>query len=276
MGTSSVESSSERLPVRGGLALIYASSLVIALMTVAVSLAGLLNQSEVYPSEELIQAFLPNDVANLVIGLPILIGSLWLAWRGKLLGLLFWPGSLFYVLYNYLVYLFAMPLGWAWLLYLALVMLSAYSTIALVASIDGQTVRRRLTGAVPERVAGGVLVGLGTLFLVRVVAVVVEALISLTPLPKTELALLVADFLIAPALIIGGVLLWRRRALGYVGGTGLLFQASMLFVSLILILLLQPFLTGTPFAPVDVLVVFIMGLICFIPFGLFVRGVVRS
>lgn len=276
MKTSQRESSSEHLPVRNGLALMYASSLIIALMMAAVSLVGLLNQSEIYPEKELIQAFLANDVANLVIGLPILIGSMWLARRGKLLGLLFWPGALFYVLYNYLVYVFGMPLNWAWLLYLTLVMLSGYTMAGLVASIDGELIQGRLSSAVPERVAGGVLVGLGTLLLLRVIAVLVDALVSQTLLPKTEIALLVTDFLIAPASIIGGVLLWRRLALGYVGGVGLLFLNSMLFVGLILVLLLQPLLTGAPFAPVDVLVVFIMGLICFIPFALFVRGTVRS
>jgi hypothetical protein len=61
-----------------------------------------------------------------------------------------------------------------------------------------------------------------------------------------------------------------------VAGLGLLFQASMLFVGLIFLLLLQPFLTAAPFAPVDVIVVSILGLICFVPLGLFARGVVNA
>lgn len=54
---------------------------------------------------------------------------------------------------------------------------------------------------------------------------------------------------------------------------GLLFQASMLFIALVIFLLLQPFLTTAPFAIADAVVVLTMGLICFIPFALFVRGV---
>jgi hypothetical protein len=50
----------------------------------------------------------------------------------------------------------------------------------------------------------------------------------------------------------------------------------MLFIALILFLLLRPFLTAAPFALADVVVVFIMGLICFIPSALFVRGVVSN
>jgi hypothetical protein len=74
-------------------------------------------------------------------------------------------------------------------------------------------------------------------------------------------------------LIVGGVLLWRREPLGYVTGTGLLFQASMLFIGLIAVLLLRPLISGAPFLPVDILVVFAMGLVCFVPLALFLRGV---
>jgi hypothetical protein len=52
----------------------------------------------------------------------------------------------------------------------------------------------------------------------------------------------------------------RREPLGYVAGTGLLFQASSLFVGLIFVLILGPFIAGTPFVLADVVVVFIFGL----------------
>ena len=264
------------LPIRRNLTLIYALSCIVAILMAAASAAGLLYRDVIYPTDELLRSFVSNDVANLFIGLPILLGSMWLARRGKLSGLLLWPGALFFVLYNYIVYVFAMPLNVAFLLHLALVTLSVYTLIGLVASIDGKAVQKRLTGAVPERLSGGVLAGLGLLFFLRVIGVIVNALISQTPIAETELALHASDFLTAPAWVIGGVLLWRRKELGYVTGLGLLFQASMLFIGLIIVLLLQPFLTTAPFVLADVVVVFIMGLICFVPFALFVRGVVGA
>jgi len=264
------------LPIRRNLALIYALSFIIAILMAAASIAGLLYRTAIYPTDELLRSFVPNDVVNLFIGLPILLGSMWLARRGKLIGLLFWPGALFFVLYNYIVYVFAMPLNVAFLLHLALVTISVYPLIGLVASIDGKVVQQRLTGAVPERLAGGVLAGLGLLFFLRVIGVIVNALTSQTPIAETELALHISDFLITPAWVIGGVLLWQRKEFGYVIGLGLLFQASMLFIGLIIFLLLQPFLTTAPFVLADVVVIFTMGLICFIPFALFVRGVVSN
>ena len=264
------------LPARRRLTLSYALSLLIAILMAAASIAGLVYGAGLYPTDELRQSFLPNDIVNLLIGLPILLSSMWLARRGRLIGLLLWPGALFYVLYIYLVYVFAMPLNVAFLLHLTLVTLSLYTTIGLVASIDWKAVQRRLAGRVPERLAGGVLAGLGFLFFLRVLAVLVSALASQTPIAGTELAPQVSDFLTAPALVTGGVLLWRRAEFGYVAGLGLLFQASMLFVGLIIFLLVQPFLTAAPFVLTDVVVILILGLICFVPFALFVRGVLAG
>jgi hypothetical protein len=264
------------LPIRRNLTVAYALSLVITLLMTAASIAGILYRTVIYPTDELFQTFMPNDVVNLVIGVPTLLGSMWLARRGLLIGLLFWPGALLYVLYNYLAYVFAMPPNVVFLLYLTLVMLSVYTIIGILASIDGTAVQQQLSGAVPEKAAGGILAGLGILFSLRVIVVILGAHLNQTPVATTELAVMVSDFMISPALIIGGVLLWRREALGYVSGMGLLFQSSMLFIGLIFFMLLQPLLTAAPFLLVDVLVVFIMGLVCFVPFALFVRGVVSK
>ncbi|MEJ2512303.1 MAG: hypothetical protein P8Y72_11975, partial [Anaerolineales bacterium] len=75
------------LPINRGLQPIYMTSSLIAIMMAVVSVVGLTNRTLIYSSEELVQGFLPNDIANLLIGLPILIGCMWAARRGKLAGL---------------------------------------------------------------------------------------------------------------------------------------------------------------------------------------------
>jgi hypothetical protein len=266
-------SSTNTLPVMGRLTLLYVASLLVTMIMALASVAGLLYPDRIYPTDELRQSFVANDMVNLLIGLPILLGSMELARRGKLVGLLLWPGALMYVLYTYLAYVFGMPPSWVYLLYLALVTVSAYALIGLVASIDGPAVRQRLAGRVPERLSGGILVGFGLFFLVRVVGILGGAAANQTSVPATELPVLIADCLVSPAWIIGGVRLWQRRALGYLSGAGLLFQGSMLFVGLVVFLLLQPLLTGAPFALVDTIVVAAMGLVCFVPTALYLRGV---
>ena len=264
------------LPIKRSLKPIYILSFIVAALMAVSSLVGILYQSEIYPSEELLSTFMSNDMVNLLIGLPIILGSMFLTNRKKLSGLLLWPGALFFVLYNYLIYVLAMPFNLAFLLDLVLVTLSLYTIIALVASIDGESIRKKLSGKVHERISGAILAGMGVLFLFQVVGVMIVALANQTPISGTELATHVSDFLLSPALVIGGILLWRRKDFGYVSGLGLLFQLSMLFIGLIMFLIIQAVLMITPFALVDVVVIAIMGLIGFIPFALFVRGVLRK
>jgi hypothetical protein len=264
------------LPVRHSLTAYFASSWVIAVLMMVASIGGLLYQTAIYPTDELVLSFVPNDVVNLIIGVPILLVSMDLTRRRKLVGLLMWPGALFYVFYTYIVYLLSTPLNIGFLLHLTLVTMSGYTVISLVGRIDGDVVRQRLTGVVPERGGGGVLAGLGLLFFLRVVFVLINTIINETPVTATELALHIADFLIAPAWVILGILLWRRKTLGYVTGLGLLFQASMLFIGLIFVMIIQPILTSSAFMLVDVLVITVMGMVTFVPFALFMRGIVTE
>ena len=264
------------LPIRRNLTPIYVLSIIIAILMTGVSVAGLLYRNVLYPTDDLLRSFLPNDAVNLIIGLPILLFSMWLTRAGRLIGLLFWPGALFFVLYSYIIYIFAVPLNTAFLLHLTLVTLSTYTLVGLVAIIDREKVKHTLTGYVSERIAGAILAGFGLLFLLRVIVVMVRAIANGVPLTETELALHTSDYLISPAWIICGLILWQRKAFGYVTGLGMLFQASMLFIGLIVSLVLQPFLTAAKFSPVDVAVVFVMGLVCFVPLALFVRGVVSG
>lgn len=261
------------LPLRHKLTLVRALSAIIVILMAAAAVIGLLYRSDVYPTEDLLHSFVPTDVSTLLIGLPMLLASLWLSWRGKLIGLLFWPGMLFYVLYNYLTYLQAMPLNGAFLLHLALVMLSLYALVSLLAGIDGKAVQGRLRGAVPERFSGGVLAALGLLFGLRALGMIIGALMDGTPMAETEFALNISDFLVAPAWVICGVQLWQRKEFGYLTGLGMLFQGSMLFIGLIIVMLIQPTMTGQSYTLFDMVAVLVMGMVCFVPLALFVRGV---
>jgi hypothetical protein len=266
----------EKLPIKSNLRLVYILSLFIAGLLVFTSVSGILLGSTIYPTRELFNNFIANDVVNLLIGLPVILVSIILTLQGKLVGLLFWPGSLLFVIYNYMIYVLAMPLNWVVLLYMTLIALSVYTIITLGTIVDGKKIRQRLTGVVHERISGAILVAMGLLFMLQAGGAMIDSVINQIQITGIEFAVHVADFSISPILVIGGLLLWRRKEFGYASGLGLLFQASMLFIGLIAFLIIQPLLTQTAFLTVDILVVSIMGLICFIPLVLFIRGVVAK
>jgi hypothetical protein len=255
---------------------IFRLSLIVAALMAVASLAGLFFQSELYPTDNLRYSLVSTDVVNLLIVLPILLGSMSLTRRGRLIGLLFWPGALSVVIYHYIAYAVAMSFTWQIWAYLALVFLSAYTIYLLLSGVDAAVVRKQLTGKVSERFAGIVLAGFGILFFVWRGALAVQTTLGSVVLSQPEFATAIADVLLAPAWVVGGALLWRRRAFGYVTGAGLLFHLSMLFVGLFVFFALQPVIAGVPFPVGDFVAVFSMGLICFIPFGLVGRGVSSS
>jgi hypothetical protein len=270
------DSVSPSLPITRHLKPAYILSLITALLMAVVSAAGLIFRARFYPTETLLTTYLTNDLINLFIGLPILLGSIWLTRGDKLIGLLFWPGALLYTFYNYIAYLVGVPYGIVSLAYLALVLLSVLAIFDILKKMDKTAIQEQLADTVPVKFAGWVLVGFGVLFFVRAIGVFFEASANQNMLPLSEIGVLIADMLISTAWMAGGAMLLRRQPWGFVSALGLLFGASMLFVGLIVFLLLQPTLTSAPFAWVDVIVVFIMGLVCFIPTGLFIRGVMSG
>jgi hypothetical protein len=275
------------LPVTRGLAPAYALSLLVAALIAVVSAGGLvLGATGLYgdPTDAagvsastagiLVPGFRAHDGVNLVAGLPLLLATVWLARRGSLIGLLLWPGALFYVLYTYALYLTGAPFGPLFLAYVLLVVLSAYTTLMVVASVDGGAVGARLAGGVPARLAGGVLVGLALLTLGQdaggAVATALAGGSAIDPLARHVWAVDLA--VEVPAVLVGGVLLWRRAPLGYVAGAGLLLQFGLTPFALAAVLALQPWLTGSPIDAATIAGLLVFAAVAFAPLASFVRA----
>src|ERR1035437_10413905 len=86
----------DTLPLERDLTLAYRTSLLVALLTVVVPAAGLAWGTTLYGVDPnhalrvsastagvLVPGFLVQDIFNLVVGVPILVGVLWLARRGS-------------------------------------------------------------------------------------------------------------------------------------------------------------------------------------------------
>ena len=266
------KSLSTHLPIKRDLLLVFVLSFLIAALMTAASLGGLFFSSSIYPTEELRQSYLANDLVNLVIGLPILLGSMWLTVRGRLLGLLCWPGALLYTIYNYIAYIFGIPFSWFTLVFIVLVLLSVYPVVDLLKGMDRDKIKTQLMGKVAEKFSGGVLAFFGVAFFFLAVNVITGASANQGTISMTDVGVAIADLVLSTLLFIGGILLFQRKPLGYASGMGLLFAASALFIGVILVVLLQPHLTNAPFVADDVVVLSGMALICFIPTRLFMRG----
>jgi hypothetical protein len=291
MSGSQTKSPPSRLPIKRDLTLAYRLSLAVAALMSAASAAGLvLGLGGLYGPDPthavgvreaeaglLLPGLLGQDAFNLAVGVPLLLCSMWLARRGSLVGLLLWPGMLFYALYWYVLYAFGAPFGALFLLYVPLVTLSAYAIIALLSSMDGEWVRRRLADAVPARGVGAILVVLALLtFGQDATGALLTALSGDASADPAARHVWIADLALqAPAVFAGGVLLWQRRPLGYVAGAGLLFQYGLSALGFVVGMALASALTGSPLDVTIGVVLLVFGAVCFAPLVLFVRGAGR-
>lgn len=247
-------------------------SVVLALALAVTSLAGILQPGMLYPSETTRAAFMPNDVINLALGVPALLLVMALAGRSRPIAQLLWPGAALFVSYNALAYCVALSASPFLLLYLAELLLSLAIVFLLVRALDAQTVMERVGGGIHEKLAGWVLLIMGLLILIRNLGVVTSS----AALEPSEIGVLAADMLSIIAWVGAGVALVGRKRLGYRIGPAVLFQASLLFLSLLVVMAIQPAFGGAAYTVVDFVVIALMSLVCWVPFGLQLRGLRRG
>jgi hypothetical protein len=222
----------------------------------------------------LVPGFLGHDAFNLLVGLPVLVGAVWLARRGSRVALLLWPGALYYTLYTFAIYLIGAPFSALFLGYVLLVGLTGFTIIALLAAMDHGAVRERLETAVPARLVGGLLIGLALLTIAQDASGAIGTVLSsgarTDPIARTVWSV---DLTIeVPAVLVGGILLWQRRPLGYVAGAGLLLQYGLTPLALAFGLLLQAAFTGSPIDWGSIGGVLAFAVVCFAPLAFFIRG----
>ncbi len=184
------------------------------------------------------EAFRGGDLVSLVVVVPLLLLALALVLRGSRRGEVLWAGALAYALYDYAYYVFGAEFNDVFLLHIALFTLSAFALACLLPNLDAAAIRDALRADTAARWVGGflVVVGLaqGALWVFVVVRFAVTGeLLEDIPASGQHLVFAVDLSLLVPALVVAGVLLFRRTAIGYVLGAlmcvmGATYQLNLL------------------------------------------------
>lgn len=256
---------------------VFILSILIVITVLFVTSAGILYKDLFYPTNALADTFIPNDFANLLLGLPLLIFSIILAQQVKLIGFLCLPGALFYLLYSYIPYLLAVPFSILFLPYILIITLSASLIIYLVAGMNGVMIKEKLEGRIPVRLSGGILLGLGVLIIIRQVTLIIVAHIKQSPVNSQEIAVWIGDLAVAcPALITVGIALWRKNQFGFITGASVFLSYGILVLNLIIVIFYQ---AGSDIVSVnysDIAVLLIMAGFCLWPFAFFIKAMMEN
>jgi hypothetical protein len=197
--------------------------------------------------------FKGQDAVTLFLGVPLLVVSTVLYWRGPLRGGLLLTGVLGFFLYVYLSMAFGAAYNSLFLVYVALFSASFFPLVLLMNSIDLQALPAQVLARLPRRgpaifmFAGGLV----TLFvwLSPLVSAVIEGrppdLLGHYTTPVTYAVDLAV---ITPATIVSGALILRRKPVGYLIAFPLLGLIVMLLPVIVLMTIFQV-RAGVAFTP---------------------------
>jgi hypothetical protein len=248
---------------RARLRSVWATSGLVVVLNSAAAVGGLLIDGLYPDSAVAASAFRGNDLAVLLVGMPTLTLAVIGSMRGSLRAHLVWIGMLAYSIYNLAYYVFGAQFNDLFLLHVAAFISSAFAFGLALVTLDVTSVGKRFARArVPVR-------WISVLLLLQAAAIVVLYSVSavrfavtgqqpsdVLPMPpeRVHLAYALDLTVLAPAVTVAAVQLWRRTAWGYAFGTAACLAVGVYQLNYII---QKTFVAGagvagvTPFDPRD-------------------------
>jgi len=216
------------VPIKNKLTSAYLLSGLLVILLLVASIVGLLYGGrgfyDSYPAS--LAGQVGQDVVTLVVGIPLLVASMWFAARGSTSGLLLWAGTLFYFAYSYYFYVIG-GFNALFLVYVATVSTSLYGLLSLLFAIDAEALKARFGARAQTRLVGGFFIGIALLFVLMWGGMSITSAVAGTRPDEVLRSVVIIDCtVLLPLLFFGGLKLWRREAWGYVLGGLLLTKLT--------------------------------------------------
>lgn len=220
----------------------FVFSIVIAILSIVSTMVGLLYPALCY-QKSVLPLFTGEDLTSLIVGVPLLLISTWLAFRKSRRGYLAWLGALGYFLYTYAGYAFAVSNDLL-LIYITLFSFSLFALIEGLSALDMEPVRHWFSKNTPTRTLAFFSVLLGILLAYFWLFPTTISFFS-GKNPSYAIFLGVPDTIrraldlgvICPLAMIAGFLIWKHRSRGYAFICFFLFKGITMGLSIIATLL---------------------------------------
>jgi hypothetical protein len=227
-----------RLPSSRTTRTAYVFSILLAMAVVLQAAGGLFIRGLYRENAWVVSVFKGTDFEALILDAPVLIVSLVVAMRGSIRARLILMGMVYYVFYNNMYYLFS-AFNRFFLLYVAMFILSSSALIALLLSTDAGEISG-MDRSGPRKTISVIMFANAAILSLMWIG---QAVMFITSgiLPKliidtganTQMVAICDLTLIAPPLVLGGILLWQGRPWGRILATAMLVQCIAIVVDLI-------------------------------------------
>ncbi len=224
-------------------------TILLALSLAIVSVAGaFFSETYARDSASMGAQGVGQDLVNLFVGVPLLLLSFYYTSRGSRVASMIYGGTLFYIMYSFIIYCFGIHFNQFFLLYCLTLSLSLYSFILLFSDLMGQQVEGWFEKA-PVKMVSVYIFVVALIFYALWLKSIVPAIIhNEVPKDVSDYNLLVnpvhvIDLVFAlPGLIIGAVLIRRNLGLGYIiASIALVFMVllTLALAAMVLVLIVR-------------------------------------
>ncbi len=223
--------------------IIYINSIFIALLAIIVTLSGLMGKGTyINDTVSVVAQMMGQDLITLIIGVPILLGSLYLISQNSLRGRLIWMGTIFYFLYTYASMSFLASYNSLFLVYVVLFGLSLYTFLGELVSLDIKNIKESFNPGKINKITAAYLVIMGLILALMWLKMILESVFTgNAPVSLESYTTLVIQALdlgvVVPAALLTGYLLIKERAWGYALAAVFLIKVSLLGTAIVSMIL---------------------------------------
>lgn len=161
-----------------------------------------------------------SDFVTLVMGIPLLIVSLFFTNKGSFRGRILLTGTIGYFLYTYMSYTFLWMYNSFFIIYVSLMSLSLFAFILSMMSFDMQNITAHFSKRLPVKFLGGfqifIAFAIGMLWLGKIAPSISQGKVPVGLEHYTTLVIQGMDLgIVVPTAFLSGILLIKRKPFGY-------------------------------------------------------------
>lgn len=221
-----------------------------------------------------------SDFVTLVLGIPLLIASLYFAARGSFRGRLMLTGTLGYFLYTYMSYTFLLTYNPLFIVYVVIMSACLYAFILSLMSFEIDKLPAMFNERLPTKLLGGfqLLVGfsLCVMWCGKIAPTIFKGTIPLGLENYTTLVIQGMDLgIIVPAAFLSGILLIKRKPFGYLLSSVIIIK-GVTMLTCISAMIINMALMGVEMSLAEILVFPILNLFAIICLILLLKNTAKG
>lgn len=187
-----------------------------------------------------------QDIVTMILGVPLLVISLYFSRKGLLKGRLLLTGTLGYFLYTYISYTFLWMYNPLFLVYVMLMSCSFFAFTLSMMSFDLEVLRSSFDEKLPVKFLGGfqifIAVTIGMLWMRRIVPPLLKNAIPVGLEHYTTMVIQAMDLgFVVPLAILSGILLIKRKSFGYLISSVIIIKGITMLSSVSAMIIFQAY-----------------------------------